>query len=265
MKFYRHICIYFLTIVVLTLSAYSYNNTRTRIYLETKNGYKIDKLVFGINKLASSSLDTALSEFEAPPFAPPQGQGINAGFVIYDTTQESNIWTYLDLRPFPKSDTSWVYYKIQALIGAGDIITVKWAGIGAEIDSAILTDVVTNGMLINVDMKKSSSVVMPNEFVDEFYLKVKYPNDVEDVSDENTNIAIPVIYPNPAENEINISSGDIIESLTIVNTNGSSRQISDIYSSDYCLDIRDLPCGSYILIINTKNFSSYTNQFIKLK
>ncbi len=251
--------------VVLSLSAFSYNNTRTRIYLETKNGYKIDKLIFGINKLASNSLDTALGEYEAPPFAPPQGQGINAGFVIYDTTQEANIWTYLDLRPFPKSDTSWVYYKIQALIGSGDIITVKWAGIGSEIDSAILTDVVTNGLLINIDMKKNSSVVMPNEFVDEFYLKVKYPNDVEEVLNGNTNITSPVIYPNPAENELNISSDEIIESLVIINSDGSGRQISDIYSSNYCLDIRDLPCGSYTLIINTKNSSSYTNQFIKLK
>lgn len=56
-----------------------------------------NKLAFGFHSDATNGLDTALGELDLPPLLPPSGYKLYGVFIFYDSTQGSNIWSYLDL------------------------------------------------------------------------------------------------------------------------------------------------------------------------
>lgn len=242
-------------------SVNAYEKTKTRLYLSTKNGYTMDKLVFGIDPNATSSLDTALGENDAPPFPVPDG--MNAGFYIYDSTQQSNVWTYLDLRPYPSSDTAWVYYRIEAAINSGDILTVKWNPIGPEIDSAIIIDRYTNGFQVKVDMKKETTAKMPNEFIYSLLMKVKYPTKTISVSEYNDN-SDKIYITNPVSDEMQIFSELEILSLNIINSLGETELLINKINSKEKINLSGLNTGIYYVIINCANSTSFVKKVIKL-
>jgi hypothetical protein len=119
----RMLRILIIVIIFSTELFAGYNNLGTRLYIESKEGYTLDRLVFGINEKATNYLDTALGESELPPFPPPEG--IHAGFLFKDTAQNEIIMSYKDYKPFPAHLYDTVKYVLTVMKGAGDIITFK--------------------------------------------------------------------------------------------------------------------------------------------
>lgn len=216
---YSFLLIFIVVFTISSLHSFAYENIKTRITIKTKNGYSTDKLIFGLHRDATDGLDLALDELEAPPFPPPQGEGINAGFVIYDTKQKQNIWTYMDLRPYPTSDTQTVVHKIEILQGAGDVVTLSWKALWPDIESAKLVDVITMGKLLTIDMKDSTSATITNEFINTLYLLVKYVNPLS-VNDNNSSEGLN-IYPTIFDEKINIEADKKYKSYMLSNILGT--------------------------------------------
>jgi len=192
-----------LLVTTLQLSA-DYSNTATRIYIETKDGFELDKLRFGINKNATNSLDTALGELELPPFPPPEG--IHAGFDFLDTNQGENIISYLDLRPFPENEYDTVKFVLQTFKGAGDKLTLWWHPIGPEIQSAFIVDKITEGTLIRINMKDSSKAEIDNEFIERFLFLIIYNPNTSVEEDESNDVI---------DNELNVFPLEFTDRVTI--------------------------------------------------
>ena len=60
-----------------------------------------------------------------------------------------------------------------------------------------------------------------------------------------------VLYPNPANNQVNISSENIINSIEVFNSLGQSVYKSNIKSREKIIDINSLSKGVYVIGVNT--------------
>lgn len=160
-----------------------------------------NKLGFGFHPEATDGLDTALGELDLPPMLPPSGYKLYGVFIFYDSTQQSNIWSYLDLRPFPSNSTDTVRFLLYAIRESGIKLRLYWNAIGDEVRYAWLVDEYL-GTLVQVDMKKTNYVNIENEFLDKFYIKMVLAN-VNGVNIENNN---NIIYYSENSDEIVLKS-----------------------------------------------------------
>ncbi|MDD2191911.1 MAG: T9SS type A sorting domain-containing protein [Bacteroidales bacterium] len=61
------------------------------------------------------------------------------------------------------------------------------------------------------------------------------------------------LYPNPANNQVNISSENIINSIEIFNSLGQSVYKTNVKSREKIIDINSLSKGVYVIGVNTEN------------
>lgn len=81
--------------------------------------------------------------------------------------------------------------------------------------------------------------------------------------DEDTEDASLELFPNPAENRVNIRSTDIIQSIRVMNLSGQEiRREHQLKVSAYTLDIAEWADGVYMILIETANGIT-TKKFIK--
>ena len=59
------------------------------------------------------------------------------------------------------------------------------------------------------------------------------------------------LYPNPARQEVNISSENIINSIEVYNSLGKKVYLTNVKATEKTLDINTLSKGVYIIEINT--------------
>ncbi len=211
---------FIIVLILFTAELFAeYGNVATRLYIETKEGYSLDRLVFGIHKDASDYLDTLLGENELPPFAPPEG--IHAGFLFLDTAQQETIMSYKDLRPYPENVDDTVRYILTVMKGAGDVITFKWHPLGPEIAGAYIVDKITNGSLVYVSMKDSTEAKITNEFIEKFEIIVFYDDNTVSVEEINKQKEDNFVYPVEFTDRFTINSMGIYKSYKIYNLFGS--------------------------------------------
>ncbi|GEM_PF-960057 len=222
-----------------------YSNLGTRLYIETKLGYKLEKLVFGINENASIYLDKSLGESELPPFPPPQG--IHAGFMFMDTSQKEMIMSYKDYKPFPLKKYDTVKYVLRVMKGAGDIITFKWNPLGNNIFSAVIVDKLTGGKIININMKDSSKAKITNEFVEKFELYVLY-EPITDVVESN-DVKILNVFPTECTDKITINGSEKFVYYRIYDVLGSMVNCGELVAGFSVVDVSGLASGVYIIAV----------------
>lgn len=240
--------IIFLLLILISFTGYSeYHNTRVRLYLKTKLGEEFSSLVFGIDKDASDYLDRNLGEQELFPGHPPSG--LHAVFVIYDSLQKENVWSYLDLKSFPRQDTGYKYYRIDVQYHVGDNLIFEWKPFGNEIREAWINDIIT-GDVVKINMKDSTSAFVDNQFIKKFDLKVKYESsiDVEDFPDTEN-----LVYPIPAKDKVFLSGSESIENYVIYNSLGKEIVNGIINYTKATVDVSYLPTGIYFLRLNYEN------------
>ena len=236
-----------------------YDDLATRLYIHTKEGYSLDALVFGINADATNYLDTALGEAELPPFPPPEG--IHAGFMFLDTTQDQIIMSYKDLRPYPENIGDTVKYVLQVMKGAGDIITFSWHPLGPEITSAVIVDKMTQGTLVSVNMKDSSKATIDNEFIERFEIWVVYePTTSVEKTENFTDLnVLPVEFTD----RITIKGDTKYVSYKIYNINGSLVKWGDLEAGYADIDFNAAGPGIYFITVFDKKGNKKVRKVIK--
>ncbi len=248
-----------LLFIALPIAGFSdYKNTRVRLYLKTKLGEEFNALVFGIDKDATDYLDKNIGEQELFPGHPPSG--LHAVFVIYDSVQKENVWSYLDLKSFPGLDTGYKYYRIDVQYHVGDNLIFEWRPFGDEIREAWISDIIT-GNVVKINMKDSNSAFVDNQFIKKFDIKVKYESNtsVEDYQDEEISV-----YPSPANDQIHISSNQVIDNLTIYNTFGKEIINEIVKNSKATINISSLPAGFYFIRLNYSNNKTIIRKILKI-
>lgn len=233
-------------LMTFAVSTKAYENIKSRIDITTKQGYSINNLRFGLHSLATTSLDTALGELEAPPFKPPEG--INAAYEIFDSTQMQKIWTYMDLRPFPTKPYDTVFHYLKILKGNGDLCTLSWNPLFPEILSAILVDALTDGKLININMKDSVKAFINNEFLESFILKVVYDPPTGIIEDKVYNYdEVLSAHLSSDGNSLNIESDYCLGNYELYSIWGICLTKGNLESNKETIIINNLPQGIYFL------------------
>jgi len=95
-----------------------------------------------------------------------------------------------------------------------------------------------------------------NPFIDNPYLATLIwggeaaENTWIELSVEAIEWAETVVYPNPATDFVNISSGKLIEQVNIYSSNGSKLKTQNVYTNNASIRLSDLNKGIYVLLIN---------------
>lgn len=156
-------------------SLFSQQPIRYNISLIGNDTIVFKKLFFGFDSTATNGIDTSLGEVELPPFTPPSGVGVYGVFVLYDSSSLSYVWSYTDIRPFPSNYLDTVKFLIYVFRDFGIKLKFYWPTIGDELNSAWLFDEYL-GTLVQANMKQQNSLLVENDFLDKFYIKVTLPN-----------------------------------------------------------------------------------------
>lgn len=80
--------------------------------------------------------------------------------------------------------------------------------------------------------------------------------------DEINNLEAVRIFPNPADNEVNINSGYKIEKIFLYDESGKFLQEKQVKAYNYKIDLQHYPQGSYLLKVQTSKNQS-THKIIK--
>lgn len=124
--------------------------------MDDADGYKV--LYFGVDSMATDTLDSILGEVELPPF-PPTG-AFEARFIGDDIGLPTlGQGTYRDFRNSEIDLDSTVAFELRFQVGKGSKIKIKWTW--PEEASATLQDIIT-GDLIRKPMLGTDSLVVDN-------------------------------------------------------------------------------------------------------
>ncbi len=177
---------YLLAVILYSGMLFSQEQMQFRISLIGNDTIVFNKLVFGFNSLATNGLDTSLGELDLPPLIPPSGFRLYGVFIFYDSTQSSNIWSYVDLKPYPKYSSDTVKFLLYVIRESGIKLRIWWQSLPDEVRYARLVDEYL-GTLVQVDMLGTNYVDINNEFLDKFYIKIVLGN-VNSVKFENESL-----------------------------------------------------------------------------
>lgn len=171
----KRIVKYLLALVVCPAILFSQEPMQFRISLIGNDTIFFNKLVYGFHPEATNGLDTSLGELDLPPFIPPSGFRLYGVFIFYDSTQSSNIWSYVDLKPYPNNSTDTIKFLLYAIRESGIKLRIRWQSFPDVVRYAWLVDEYL-GTLVQVDMLKTNFVDINNEFLDKFYIKLVLGN-----------------------------------------------------------------------------------------
>lgn len=177
---------YLLAMMLYSGMIFAQERMQFRISLIGNDTIVFNKLAFGFHSQATNGLDTSLGELDLPPFIPPSGFRLYGVFIFFDSTQSSNIWSYLDLKPYPNDLQDTVKFLLYAIRESGIKLRIRWQSFPEEVRYAWLTDEYL-GTLVQVDMLKTNFVDVNNEFLDKFYIKIALGN-VNSVKFENESL-----------------------------------------------------------------------------
>ena len=90
------------------------------------------------------------------------------------------------------------------------------------------------------------------------------PTGIEDENKWESELKDFVLYPNPAQDQLNINTSSIMKKITIYNLNGRIvYQTNNYNSSTISISLNDLSKGIYTISVETDTSKTYTNKFIK--
>jgi hypothetical protein len=237
-------------LLLLVTAVFSFGQISERYKLTIQNSTNIfDHLVFGVDPLATSRIDTSLGEEELPPFVSPSG--LYGVFLIYDSTYIDDSWgedwSYTNLKPIPVNDDS-IDYKFEVWDN-GLEYTLKWDKLSEQIDSAILIDTYTHGAATFVNMKDSLKVTIINPSLTIFHIKLWYKTNTSVNQQIIENPFLLKIFPNPCTGILNIDFGkNDIYNIMIINLYGEKLIEEQLQGERGTLNFDILDTGIYFLI-----------------
>jgi hypothetical protein len=222
-------------------------------------GINFDSLFYGINDKATERIDTALGEYELPPFAPPSG--LYAVMIIRDSLPGDDgwidHWSYKSYLPPAGNDS--VMFLFQIFNQQSDM-EIQWPDFPPEVKKAFLRDVYTQES-INLDMLSTNSIFIENTFFKKFYIVIFYDTLSSAIEDETT-VDGWAIEPNPAEDYIVLRFNSNFN-YSIVNCLGEQVLNGIVGSSEKKIDISNLAPGVYFILSTSANGKAIKQKFIK--
>ena len=219
----------------------------------------LDSLSFGVNYLATDSLDAHLGEKEYPPIGLPAG--IFMGYMItYDARQQEEVWTWHDFRPFA-IDSQHFYreYRIKLFFGEGSAVSIRWDNLSGFIDSAKVQD--PFAAYFNINMKDTNQFTTNEILLDEFVFKVWF-NTTGTSVDESNFANSPLVYPNPAHNILNINPDIQAQSMIIFDYMGNEIQHFDVNPRESKIILPNLDYGVYFIKVNDLSGNNYIDKIV---
>lgn len=246
-------------IIFLSSCLYLHADFNVNVNLKVNNfkGQQDTLCYFGVNTLATDSVDFNLGEADFPP-APAPGNSTLQAFLNMDTVGVPGIWTYKDYRSVPENQNEFYrQYKLMTFWGSGDSLRVYWGKLPVSIKSAYFTDII-GGLAISVDMQKQESVVIKNKSVDKFFVKVVY----DKLSSIGTNPELNssfCIAPNPVTDQFYI----LLDSITTYDIYNNAGKMVISGENKGPVEVNGLPAGLYIIKLKSADGKVLTEKFIK--
>ena len=260
MKYF--ILILFLFSSVVSCLNASTTDVRTALYLSNAIDQKFTRLMFGIDTGATMGFDTLLEGGQPLPPFPPLIGNLGGYFILPDSVSD---WSYIDFRSFPKNDTTPVIYKLNLYNNLVDTTIISWNPIDPNlIDSAWIID--RPGPLVFINMMDSTKAKLPDQYINEFWIKVWYKSTILAVKESpgSGNIIGHInLLPNPAGDFINIESDKIILSCKIISLLGEEIFNGSLANNRNNLDVHKLNRGIYMLEAITADGEVMISKFIK--
>lgn len=250
-----------LLILLFGVNVWSQQPLRLRLTIWGNDSVRTDKLVLGFDTRATNGVDTILGEIELPPLFPPGSFGVFGVFVFYDSVQKSNVWSYMDIRPFPENYEDTIKFLVLAKHDYGLKLGFEWRPLSEEYESAWIVDEYL-GTLFRVNMKEMTKANVDNEFLDKFYVKIKLQklNAVEDKSYDNEF----TVYPNPFDDYFAIQNFNSKEfHFSLYNVLGKKYLSGSANSEVNTFFVDKLDKGIYYLQINCDG-RTFVRKLIKL-
>ena len=233
--------------IIVSNSAFSFDDITSPLILEDSQK-KYTKLKFGINRIATDTVDLDLGENYDLPGPPPSSSGLYAIFKILNPRTLEKTSSYLDYRSFPEIRGDSVVFEFVTYYTI-DYLKLKWAPFNPEqVDSAFIED--QYGAGIKFDMLQSTEATVDNPSIAKFTIKIWYSDEVASVNDYEDDLKI---FPNPAKNIVTINSKLTGSTFYISNSNGLMINKGIIETENYNIDIGSCPQGMYYLVINHFN------------
>ncbi len=114
-------------------------------------------LYFGLDSIATDSIDILLGESALPPFPPPGA--FEARYILPENNFSGSLSSYLDFRYAEFPFTGQKEWRLAYQPGTGDTIIITWDF--PPYITGVLKDIIT-GTLINVPMADSGSYIVEN-------------------------------------------------------------------------------------------------------
>lgn len=164
-------------------------------YLLLTDGAITDTLFFGIDPLATDTLDFSLDEANLPPLPPPGAFDIRFILPFNNWSGEKSSWK--DYRNGNSPFSGQVEHRIKFQRGSGDSMTVIYA-FPQEINCDLQD--LFGGVIVNTQLIGSGQFTIPNpDALQQLKLLVNYTN-ATDVEEDNLvadNFSLSQNYPNP--------------------------------------------------------------------
>ena len=200
-----------LTLILFLAGIYAYGQyqVKTKFIITNEVDQTFEKLIFGINANATDSVDLSLGEnYDLPP-NPPQSE-LYGYFQITNPVSLERTSSFTDLRGLENTPSFYKKFSLRMQRGSGSRMFIKWFPFTTEqVDSAFITDVVTENV-VRIDMIKKDSCIIDNSMINNFYIQVWYKNPNSSVYIDNTDENVLV-----GDNSIRIKDIQKIEKLSI--------------------------------------------------
>jgi len=261
MKKYCISCITLLLISFTILNAAP--NVSSKLKFST-NTQQLQELIFGVNAVATDSVDYNLGEIGAPRILPPDPNIFVSMFVIYDPKILEDGWSYKDFRPIQQIRSYLVKYELYVHFGDAKYVTIEWGKLPALVDSARLMDPWDDLDLININMMDSTRTILYNKYIEDLVLWVWYRNPDVSVIEENDDFSLKV-YPNPFnDNFILESKSNNIVECRIYSQLGKEIALLNSDGKYVNIDLQNIEKGVYFLRATLDNGKYLVKKIMKI-
>ncbi len=191
---------------------------------------------------ATSDIDTALGEQEIPSLPPPAGV-----FIVYSVPPTADYkWiSPRDVRFLEEGKPSLVVYDL-GITWNGGRLDIEWGSLHPSIDSAYITDVITEfpDNFIKQKLEPGKSYSTSNSAITKLKVLVWYNGLVTSVPDQRP-VGSVFPYPQPSDGLLRLR-GVLNESrVEIIDATGQVRKTINAVSEDSVIDLTELEVGVY--------------------
>jgi hypothetical protein len=216
------------------------------IPLTFKNVLPTQTATFGFTVAAHPNgtidIDTALGEQEIPSLPPPAGV-----FIVYSVPPTTDYkWiSPRDIRFLEVGTSSLVVYEL-GITWNGGRLDIEWGALPSTIDSAYITDVITDfpDNFIKKKLEPGQSYSTSNSAITKLKVLVWYNGTTSSINDQRP-IGSVYPYPQPNDGTMRLRGAEVDSRVEIFDATGRSRKAISAVSDDSVIDLTDLEVGVY--------------------